>query len=57
VVSSDRTPTFRRHFGLIVRVTALWLPLSMLFNSLQSLVLRCSSYATSRRPTKAQSSV
>ncbi len=38
-MSSDRTPTFRRHFGLIVGVTALWLPLSMLFNSLQSLVL------------------
>ncbi len=38
-MSSNRTPTFRRHFGLIVGVTALWLPLSMLFNSLQSLVL------------------
>jgi len=38
-VSSDRTPTFWRHVGLIFGVTALWLPLSMLFNSLQSLVL------------------
>lgn len=39
MVSRDRTTTFRHHFGLIIGVNALWLPLSMLFNSLQSLVL------------------
>jgi MFS family permease len=39
VVSTDRTPSFWRHFDLILGVSALWLPLSMLFNSLQSLVL------------------
>ena len=38
-MSSDRTPTFRRHIGLIVGVTALWLPHSMLYNRLQALVL------------------
>src|SRR5258706_7548238 len=36
---AGRSPTLGRNFGLILGVSVLWLPLSMLFNSLQSLVL------------------
>jgi MFS family permease len=36
---AGRSPTLGRNFGLILGVSILWLPLSMLFNSLQSLVL------------------
>jgi MFS family permease len=39
LTTSTSTPTFWRHFGLLLGVNVLWLPLSMLFNSLQSLVL------------------
>jgi MFS family permease len=41
VTDSGRTPTsYWRNFGLILGVNVLWLPLSMLFNSLQSLVVQ-----------------
>src|SRR5262249_3733747 len=42
VATVNRAPTFWRNFGLILGVNVLWVPLSMLFNSLQTLGVQVS---------------